>query len=283
MRKSKPPDLVVAADGLYTPEVGGWAETKYRLLWTYADLFATSMKAKWDARVYIDLFAGAGHARIKDTDRIVLGSPLLALKVSDPFERYVFCDSDERCIQALQQRVDALGQLNRTRFVSGDVNTLTDEILALLPAYNRQYSVLGFCFVDPFALGALRFTTLERLAERFMDFLVHIPAMDPLRNEALYTKADNETVTQFLGTDSWRIAWKSEPHRLTFDLFLARQFEDRMKALKYKGGIGNAVMVRSTEKNLPLYRLGFFSRHERGEAFWREAKKYSTLQLGLKL
>jgi three-Cys-motif partner protein len=282
MRKSKPPDLIVAADGLYTPEVGGWAETKHRLLWTYADLFATSMKAKWDARVYIDLFAGAGHARIKDTDRIVLGSPLLALKVSDPFESYVFCDSDERCIHALRQRVDTLGQLDRTRFVSGDVNALTDEILASLPAYNRRYKVLGFCFVDPFALSALQFTTLEKLARRFMDFLVHIPAMDPIRNEVLYTKIDNETVTQFLGTDSWRTAWKSEPHRLTFDLFLARQFEDRMRALGYEyGGIEESVMVRSTEKNLPLYRLGFFSRHERGRAFWREVKKYSTSQLGL--
>lgn len=50
---------------------------------------------------------------------------------------------------------------------------------------------------------------------------------------------------------------------------------------KSSGSFGSCKMVRSIGKNLPLYRLGFFSRHERGEAFWREVKKYSTSQLGL--
>jgi hypothetical protein len=39
-------------------------------------------------------------------------------------------------------------------------------------------------------------------------------------------------------------------------------------------------LIRSTEKNLPLYRLAFFSRHALGEQFWKEAKKYSYPQLG---
>jgi hypothetical protein len=41
-------------DSLITPEVGAWAEDKYRLVGNYAAMFATSMKKKWECRIYID-------------------------------------------------------------------------------------------------------------------------------------------------------------------------------------------------------------------------------------
>ena len=44
-----PPD---GNDGLPCPEVRRWAETKYRLLGLYDELFATGMKRKWDQRIY---------------------------------------------------------------------------------------------------------------------------------------------------------------------------------------------------------------------------------------
>ncbi len=81
-------------DGLLLPDANPWAVEKYRLLFNYANTFATSMKKKWDQRVYIDLFAAAGMARIKETDKIVLSSSLLALNVNDPFDRYVFCEKN---------------------------------------------------------------------------------------------------------------------------------------------------------------------------------------------
>jgi hypothetical protein len=68
-------------DGLSTPDISEWGEEKYRLVGYYATLFANSMKGKWGSRVYIDLFSGAGRARIKDTNRILPASPLLALDV----------------------------------------------------------------------------------------------------------------------------------------------------------------------------------------------------------
>lgn len=54
-------------DGLVAPEVGSWAETKYRLLALYDELFSMGMKHKWDQRVYIDLYAGAGYSRVRGT------------------------------------------------------------------------------------------------------------------------------------------------------------------------------------------------------------------------
>ncbi len=74
-------------DGLHTPEVGSWSDVKYRLISNYAEMFSTSMRKKWDKRVYIDLFAGAGRAAIKDTGEIVETSSLLAMGVTHPFDR----------------------------------------------------------------------------------------------------------------------------------------------------------------------------------------------------
>lgn len=66
-------------DGLKTPRVSEWAELKYRLLYHYASMFASSMKGKWDQHVYIDLFACAGRAEVKGTARTVLTSSFLAM------------------------------------------------------------------------------------------------------------------------------------------------------------------------------------------------------------
>jgi len=77
-------------DGLYTPEIGSWGIQKYKLVHGYSRLFASAMKRKWDCRVYIDLFSGAGCARIKNTPRIVATSSLLAINIPDKFDTYIF-------------------------------------------------------------------------------------------------------------------------------------------------------------------------------------------------
>src|SRR5215471_15014661 len=97
-------NLRVDDDGLITPEVGVWAETKYRLLALYDELFSTGMKNKWDQRVYIDLYAGAGYSRIQGTSRFLKGSPIIALTATDPFDKYIFCEERDDLLAALKAR-----------------------------------------------------------------------------------------------------------------------------------------------------------------------------------
>jgi three-Cys-motif partner protein len=274
-----PPEWCVEDDGLFTPEVGDWAEEKYRLLWCYADLFATSMKKKWDERCYMDLFSGSGYARIRGTKRIVQSSPLLALQVTDPFDRYIFCDSDPDCISSLKERVSRLNLQSKCYYKNCDANKSYADIISDLPAYSKEHTVLAFCFIDPFKPNDIKFSTIRHLSTRYVDFLINIPAGEFRRNEDTYTSRSSSIIADYLGIDSWRKTRSKGDPMVPFDLFVADMFDLQMKALKYKfSGLTDYKMVRSTEKNLPLYRLVLYSRHKLGDRFWKDVKKYCDPQ-----
>lgn len=278
------PFRYVKDDGLPTPEVGPWAEEKYRLLYHYAKMFATSMKGRWDQRVYIDLFAGAGRSRIRDTNKIVLASSLLAIEIPDKFDRYIFCEKKNELLGALRERVPLDKSTFQIQFVEGDVNEQVDNVIEAMPEFGHENKVLGFCFVDPYRMGDIRFSTIQKLASRFIDFLVLIPTgMDAGRNVDNYVRSSNTTVGEFLGREEWRLEWKGAASKnIGFDMFVAEIFSDQMKSLEYShGGLNKSVLIRSREKHLPLYRLGFYSRHPLGGKFWEEAKKSSTGQQNL--
>src|ERR1035441_6917095 len=88
-------NLKVDDDGLVCAGVHRWAEEKYRLLALYGKLSSSGMKNKWDQRVYIDLYAGAGFSHIQGTSTFLKGSPIIALTVDCPFDRYIFCEENE--------------------------------------------------------------------------------------------------------------------------------------------------------------------------------------------
>ncbi len=69
------PIIPVNDDGLPCPEVGAWAQQKYKLIGTYCDVFTTSMRSRWDSLVYLDLFAGSGYAKIRNSSKILLVLP----------------------------------------------------------------------------------------------------------------------------------------------------------------------------------------------------------------
>lgn len=268
-------------DGLPVGNVGDWAERKYRLIAYYADMFATSMKDKWRSRVYIDLFAGPGRGRIAGSARIIPTSPTLALEVRHPFDRYVFCDIDAARVAALRERVSAAHAGRDVRYLTGDVNDLVDQVLREVPVSRPGAGVLSFCVVDPFSMGNLRFETIERLTSIFVDFLVLIPSyMDAHRNERYYLDEGSSTVADFLGNPGWREAWSKAGGE--FGRFIVDQFGLSMKGLGFiYEGLGNEVLVHLTGKNVKLYHLAFYSKSELGMKFWRQARKYSDVQMNL--
>lgn len=276
-----PPESTLEDDGLDTPPIGAWGEHKYRLAQGYARVFATAMKKKWDQRVYVDLYAGSGRARIEGTGRIVLSSPLRALEIPDRFDRYVFCEKDLGLLEALRARVSKEYEDTSVSFVCGDVNLEIEEVLAKLPIPSRQNRVLAFCFADPFKLDDLKFETIRHLSNRYVDFLILVPTdMDAHRNMLRYSQSGNKTLDGFFGDSNWKTGWKrAELEGEPFWGFVLKHFAARMEALRYLDHAAEqAELIRSVEKNLPLYRLAFFSRNQLGARFWKEVKKYATPQ-----
>ncbi len=197
----------VLDDGLPCPEVGRWAEEKHGLVSLYAKLFSTGMKEKWDERVYIELYAGAGYSRIRDTSITIMGSPLQALTLEHPFDKYIFCEQQEELLEALKMRVKRVAPRANVAYISGDCNERAAEVYSAIPLGSTQHRVLSLCFVDPCDIG-IKFETLRTLSKRYVDFLVLLALhMDANRNYANYVRPESKKVEELLGSKTWRDRW----------------------------------------------------------------------------
>jgi three-Cys-motif partner protein len=246
----------------------------------YDKLFSRAMKGKWDTRVYIDLYSGPGFVRVKGSDRLLWGSPLIALGIPDPFDKYIFCQSDLRYLEALKVRVARLFPDADVEFVAGDCNEHIDEICAAIPTPSSANRVLSFCFLDPFDIS-IKFSTVRKLAGFYMDFLFLLALhMDANRNLASHLSPGNSKIDEFLGLSDWRERWyKEEPGRRDFTQFLAEEYSKQMEGLGYlRVPFYGMKQIRSDDKNLPLYRLALSSRSELAYKFWDDVLNYSTDQ-----
>ena len=273
-------NLFVENDGLSCPDVGSWAETKYRLLALYDELFSTGMKNKWDQRVYIDLYAGAGYARVQGTAKILKGSPILALTVTHPFDKYIFCEENVELLDALKARVTRLSPQAQAVYIQGSCDAQIEQICKEIP---KGSSVLSLCLVDLFDFG-IKFETLRRLSSVRIDFVVLLAiGMDANRNYDHYVAGNSPKIDEALGNTEWRERWEAVGvRRRDFGLFLRAEFAMSMKSLGYlETPIDRMKLVRSDEKNLPLYYLAPFFRHKTAFKFWDDVLKYSDDQMGL--
>lgn len=265
------------------PEVGKWTEEKHSVVSLYAKLFSTGMKEKWDERVYIELYAGSGFAKIKNSSKLVTGSPVRALTLEYPFDKYIFCERQPRQLNALEARVKKIAPSRNVAYVSGDCNEHVDEILAQIPVHSPSHHVLSLCFVDPFDIG-IKFETLRKLSTRYMDFLVLLALyMDANRNVENYVKEEAVKIDEFLGSKTWRRRWVLQQQKgIAFPRFLAEEFSDGMTRLGYEPQpFYKMKAIRMPDRNVRLYRLALFSRNERAYKFWDEVLKYSTDQRSL--
>lgn len=281
-RPSKPfqPLIEVQDDGLFIPEVREWSLKKYSLVGGYGDIFTSGMYKKWDQLVYIDLFAGAGYARIKETGKIYKSSALLSLSLPRQFTHYIFCEEDPDRFNALKARVAREFPSAKVEFVHGDSNEKIEEIIAKMPAYGKGNTRLPFCFVDPYSLN-LHFKTIRRLSQTLMDFLIlQALHMDANRNFDNYMSENSSKIETYLDDPLWRQKFDANAlNRNDFVKFLYNEYHSKMLAMGYQPE-KQADQIKSNVKNLPLYYLAFYTKHQRGNDFFKKAKKSVNPQLG---
>lgn len=258
-------DISIEDDGLVIPEVGVWTKKKHHFLARYLQLFSTGMKNKWPQRIYLDLFAGAGYCKIRGTDEIVFGSPLIAATIRDPFTRIIACERDRSKTIALEARLKQHSSCD-FQVVNGDANERIAQIVGHIPARGT----LCMTFADPYGLH-FDFETARVLSRVRSDLVVLLADnMDALRNwSAYYDENPNSSLDRFLGDPAWRDNLKTADS----DNKAARLREHYQKQLKSIGfeHFGHERIQASCGQD--IYTLLYATRHERGLDFWRKASE----------
>jgi three-Cys-motif partner protein len=274
--------IQVESDGLYIPEVREWSLEKYKLVSNYCDIFTTGMKNKWKQLVYIDLFAGAGYAQIKESKKIYRNSALLAMSIPSPFSKYILCEQDDKRYEALSQRVKRDFSHLNCELIKGDSNLNVERIIKAIPPYGKGNTLLSFCFVDPYSLN-LNFSTIQKLGSNIIDFLIlQALHMDANRNFETYIDSNSAHISNYLGIENWRELFQKEGinNPKNFVRFLAEQYQNQMHNLNY---IKEKHMhqIRSNQKNLPLYYLSFYTKNARGIDFFTKVQQRLKPQISL--
>jgi three-Cys-motif partner protein len=270
----------VQEDGLFIPDIGNWGEKKYNLVGHYCNLFTSAMRYKWNL-VYIDLFAGAGYAKIKETKTIVKTSSLIAMNIPYPFDYYILCEYDEERFNALKARAEKEKKERNleVEYVLGDSNTNIDKIIAKIPKFNNGKGVLTFCFVDPFSLN-LHFDTIVKLGQNKVDLLILMALeMDARRNLVYYFKEENDKIEKFLADKKWREKLTGESNLNTFIKFLSDQYDMKMLEIGYQKPPDKERI--KMDNGTGLYYLAFYSKHPLGNDFFEKIRKGTNDQYSL--
>ncbi len=263
--------LVHEDDGLPIREVGSWTEDKLWFWNRYIDIATSAMVGHpaWpNGLVYVDLFAGPGVCTVRDINRRIPGSVLIAANAPKPFRQIIACELDGELARACDSRLAASPAAGRYSLIQGDCNERIDDVVRLIPK-----GALTLAFIDPPGLDAHLHTLRELAACGRVDMLILFPdALDALRNVGIYTDQQESRLDMVLGADSgWR-ARRAALNECTGDKFrrlLATIYTEQLSALGYLR-FGEEVI---SGPRGPLYRLLFASKHDRGLEFWNKISR----------
>src|SRR5579862_8561903 len=258
-------------DGLFLPEIKPHSFGKIQLHNYFARLFTSSMKSKWPQRAYVGLYSGAGRARVVGTSEIIETTAMSVFRLPDPFTKYVFVDSDERCAAALDARISALPGKHDFTIVHKDVNEAVADVRSALPSYSASHGLLSFCFVDPFAAN-LRFETLRALGTLRMDFLILLMfGLDARLNFRQYFgNRDDTRIADLIACPDWREEYERSSDRNVVR-FLTSKSDQAMRGMDYRPAQPSDYhTVTSAGGTVMQYLLAFYSKPELGQKLWQE-------------
>lgn len=251
-------------DGLVIPKVGPWAKRKYHFLGRYLHAFTKSMRDKWPELHFIDLFAGAGYAEIRNTHEIVFSSTILAATREFRFTQIHACERDPAKLGALEARLGNLTHTKPPHLVLGDANEIIDSLLRSIP---RQ-GALCVTFADPFGLH-LDFETVQKVASIKSDLiLLFADNMDALRNwAAYYYDNPSSSLDKFMGEPGWRDVLDSSPAEHKAERLRKRYLERLKTECGYKFFDDHIRVQNSNDRD--IYSLVFASKAPLALDIWR--------------
>lgn len=257
-----------AADGLPARPSQPYATEKLHYVAHYQTIFAQGMKGKWPNRIYIDLLAGPGRCRIRDTGEEFKGSPILSFEA--PFTTRIFVEAEPSLAAALRQR--ATGPC---RVIEADCNR-ADTIAKIRE--QCPSNALGLAFIDNLGLD-VSFSTIAALTrDRRIDLMVVMQLQDLTRNvqDVLAGRDDRRRVDDFFGGP----AWESRSRQLMDANASAGEVASGLVTFygEQLGTIGYSHVAESrtimkNSVNAAQYRLVLAGKHEKAIEFFRKIEK----------
>jgi len=269
-------------DGLIVNEdVGSWSPDKYGQIRLYSQIFTSGMKNRWSNLTYLDLYAGAGQSRVKGTNELLLGSPLIALSVDHQFGHYIFCEKNPAKLSALKDRVITRFPEANVTYIEGDSDDPTFDIGSFIPSGS-----LTLCLVDPYSID-IRFETIRSLAkDRKIDFLCLLASrMDAGRNPHNYPKEECKKVDLLLDSATWRVDWErhkaGQAREPNLGDFICEEFSRKMETLGYLPTPLHEMRPIKLDNGNTIYHLALYARHPKAKEFWMKASTSADPQKDL--
>lgn len=252
---------ITASDGLAARLVGRWSKEKLIVVGSYMGIFTGSMKTKWKGLTYVDLFAGPGICVVEDTGEELLGSPLLALDTTKPFDKIICVEQDAEARDALERRVQRHVRGATVEVFPGDCNAIIDKVIRKMP---RGY--LSLVFIDPEGVSGLDAATMRALSapQLFVDVIVLFPqGMSVNRNRWQWAGAVEDTpLDRVLGGRDWRMDPTPE----------VVQFMDLLRSLGFTF-VESASRAFRNRRGAQLYYLVFASKSLTAVNFWAKISR----------
>jgi len=278
------PGYEIDEDGLPRSVVGEWALEKHERLRKYVDITRAirrkfivpdSSRKYVGGAAYIDLFAGPGRARIRESTRVIDGSPVVAARAAatskGPFGEMHLADADQQLCEASVKRVRNAGGVVTGYAASAEVAAKT--VVAKLNSDG-----LHFAFLDPYNLEGLTFATIKQLSMLHrVDILLHLSVADLQRNLDRYSAALHSPLDEV--APGWRTAVNLKQSANSLRVAYVSYWQDKMKEL---GFTHRGVELVTGSRNQRLYWLVFLSRSEFANDLWDKIRHISGQgQLGL--
>jgi three-Cys-motif partner protein len=213
---------------------------------SYLQAYVTVMQKQCFKLSYVDGFAGSGasqavsaeeeaqllEANLYDSGAIVEGSPIRALNIVPPFDRYLFIDADPENVASLESLAHQYSGMNII-IRDGDANV---HLQAFADFLNKDRFERAVVFLDPFGLSVRWETVAKLAATQKVDlwYLVPVHGMSrQIKDDGTFLSSARK-IDDLWGSDEWRskAVKKSEPIE---DLFgqIDERFEKVAKAEQF--------------------------------------------------
>ena len=259
-------------DGGITTEYDGHTVLKLITVHYVSDMFTKIARSDnrkiqgFDGAVYVDLFAGTGLVKVKDTGDIVAGSAPCAVMSGRGFDYSVMVEKNKNRCKFLKERMSMIIPKDNFEVINGDANKVIDDVISKIK--DRFNNPIILAFVDPEGIE-IKFRTLKALSDKFRscDFLININDQGALR-VAGQARSGMQNRTQpleeYLDENAQTILWELANGTTPKEKFAERIRKDLGRP------IGDAIPIR-VDGNKVAYYLLSYTRLTRGGSGYADA------------